>query len=176
MAGTAANVLVGAPSTFKIAAYLTAKAVSLTYVDPGYTNGGVTFDPKTELHMVNVDQTLGSLAAIPKARELEVKVKLAEGNLANLQYGFAQATANLSGTSALFIDASAPEVYYQLQIVGKGLGATAVRTITIWKAFLKDMGSWMFKKDASQEPDLTFGVLEETTGATTATFMRVIET
>lgn len=175
--GTTANVLVGAPSTFKIAAYLTAKATSLTYVDVGYTSGGVTIDPKTELHQVMVDQALGTLAALPKTRDLELKVKFAEANLANVQYGLAQATANLSGTSTLIMNASDPEIYYQLQVVGKGLGAGGVRTITFWKAYVKDMGAWMFKKDSAQEIDITYGICEETTGSTTSgSYFRAVET
>lgn len=174
--GTALNVLVGAPTTIKFAAYIASKVVSLTYTDPGFTNGGVSIDPKTEHHLVVVDQHLGNLAAIPKARDLEIKVKLAEGTLSNLQYALAQATGNLSGTQSLFFNASDPEIYYQLQIVGKGNGATGVRTMTVWKAYLKDMGSLMFKKDAAQEPDLTFGICEETTGSTSSgTFMRFFD-
>lgn len=176
MAGTAGNILVGAPATFKIAAYLTAKAVSLTYVDVGFTDGGVTFDPKTELHLVAMDQYLGNLAAIPKARDLEIKVKFGEATLTNLNYALAQPAGNLSGTTAQFYDASAAEIYYQLQVVGKGNGALAARTMTVWRAYVKDIGSIMFKKDATQEHDMTFGVCEETTGGTTSSFMRFIDT
>jgi hypothetical protein len=87
-----------------------------------------------------------------------------------------QATANLSGTSSLFINASEPELNYQLQIVGKGDGATGVRTMTVWKAYVKEMGALMFKKDAAQEHDLTWGVCEETTGSTSSgTFMRFFD-
>jgi len=174
--GTAAKVLVGGPTSFKIAAYLPSKAVSLTYTDVGFTDGGVSFDPKTEHHLVTVDQHLGNLAAIPKARDLEIKVKFAEGTLTNLQYALMQATANLSGTSSLFINASDPELYYQLQVVGKGDGATGVRTMTVWRAFVKEMGALLFKKDAAQEHDLTWGVCEETTGSTSSgTFMRFFD-
>lgn len=176
MAGTAANVLVGAPTTVKFAAYIASKVVSLTYTDVGFTTGGVTFDPKTEHHFVVADQALGNLAAIPKARDLEIKVKLLEGTLTNLQYALAQATGNLSGTSSLFYNASDPELYYQLQVVGKGNGATGVRTMTAWRVYIKDMGSLMFKKDGAQEPDLTLGVCEETTGSTSSgTFMRFFD-
>ena len=177
MAGTAGNVIVGAPATFKIAAYLASKAVSLTYIDMGFTDGGVSIDPKTELHMVTVDQQLGNLAAIPKARDLEIKVKLAEATIANLGYALAQAAANTSGTAGQYFDASAPEIYYQIQIVGKGaaVGVSTTRTMTFWRAYVKDLGSILFKKDAAQELDLTFGVCEETTGSTTATYGRFID-
>lgn len=175
--GTTAKVLVGAPTSFSIATYITAKATSLTYTDVGYTTGGVTIDPKTELHMVNVDQTLGTVAALPKSRDLEIKVKFGEANLENIQFALAQATGNLSGTTTLIYNASDPEIYYQLRIVGKGLGATGVRTITVWRAYVKDMGAWAFKKDAAQEEDMTYGVCEETTGSTTSgTYMRIVET
>lgn len=176
--GTAANVLVGAASTFKFANYVTARAVASTYTDVGLTQDGVTLDPKIELHNVVVDQFLGNLAAVPKARDLEVKTKFAETSIENIRAALAQPATNITGTGALRFDASAAEQYYQLQIVGKGLQALGVRTITIWKAYVKDVGSWMFKKDANQALDMTFGVCEETTGttATKDTFLQVIET
>src|SRR5437773_4974060 len=176
MAGTAGNILVGAPTTVKFASYLAAKVVSLTYTDVGFTMGGVTFDPKVEFHLVSPDQVLGNVAAVPKARDLEIKVKLAEATLTNIQFALAQATGNLSGTSSLFYQASDPEIYYQLQVVGKGNGATGVRTMTAWRTYMKDMGGLMFKKDAAQEVELTIGVCEETTGSTSSgTFMRFFD-
>lgn len=175
--GTAANVLVGAPTTVKIAAYLTAKAVSLTYVDFGFTQEGVSIDPKTELHMVVVDQSLGNVAAVPKARDLEIKVKLAEATMTNIHYALAQASGSISGTSAVFFDDNAAEIYFQLQVIGKGLAASALRTMTAWRAYVKELGSLMFKKDANQSLDLTFGICAETTGSTTGgNFMRFIDT
>lgn len=176
--GDRANVLVGAPATFKFANYVTARAVASTYTDVGLTQDGVTIDPKIELHEVVVDQFLGKIAAIPKARDLEIKAKFAETSIENMRAALAQPAANITGTGALRYDASAGEQYYQIQIIGKGLQALGLRTITVWRAFVKDVGSWMFKKDANQAFDMTFGVCEETTGSTATkdTFLQVIET
>lgn len=176
--GTAANVLVGAASTFKYANYVTAKAVASTYSDPGFTQEGVTLDPKVELHNVVVDQFLGNIAAIPKARDMEIKTRFAETTIENMRMILAQPATNITGTGALRFDPSAGEQYYQLQIVAKGLQALGVRTVTIWKAYVKDPGTWPLKKDANQGFDVTFGVCEETTGttATKENFLQIIET
>jgi hypothetical protein len=182
MAGTPGNILVGAPSSFSIAAYLSGRTVSSTYTDCGYTSAGVTIDPKTELYEVHVDQTLGPLAAIPKGRSMEIKVKLQEATIpTNLKAALGQATTSVTGSVSgytLGVDASAVELNWQLRIIGPGEGTNKTRTIYAWKAAIKDMGSWMFKKDATQELDLTFLVLEDVSGTSTLgdTFLKIIDT
>lgn len=178
MAGTAANILVGAPSLFKIGAYVTSKGAA-TLSDVGFTMGGVTIDPKTELHLVKVDQKLGTLAALPKDREYDLKVKLSEASMENLRIALAQPSANLTGTApnqTLLLDGSAVEQYYQLQFVGPGLGTNKSRTVTCWKAAVKEMGGWPFKKDSAQDLDLTFLLCEETTGSGADSILKAVET
>jgi hypothetical protein len=174
MAGTTANVLVGGASKVEIAAYLASKVVSLTYSDIGYTVGGVVIDPKVELYNVEVDQTLGILAAIPKKRDFAVKFRFAESTLDNLRLALSMPTSALvtSGTGGtLSITASAGEQYYQMRITGKGLGATGVRTVLLWRSVPKDIGTVIFKKDDMQPPEVTFQVCEDTSGTnTTATY------
>jgi len=167
--GTAANIFVGAPVTVKIGAYVTAKGAA-TLSDVGFTMGGVTFDPKVELHQVEVDQKLGILSALPKKREYELKMKLMEAIPSSLAIALGQPTTNVTGTSpnqTLSIDASAVEQYHQIQLVVPGGGTNKTNTITIWKAAVKEMGGWMFKKDGAQELDLTWLLCEETTGSGT---------
>ena len=179
MAGTASNVLVGAPATISLGPYVTAKGAA-TFSDIGFTiAGGVTLDPKVELHYVEVDQKLGQLAGIPKKRELELKFRMAEATLDNLRLVLSQPTSNLTGTTPnyqLHLDASAPEQYYQAKIVGKGLGTNAVRTVTLWKVTPKNQGAWMFKKDDYQMPEVTFHVFEETTGTGTNSWGQAFDT
>lgn len=167
--GTTANVLVGPASSVTIAAYVASNGAG-THADVGFTNGGVTIDPKTELHMVEVDQKLGQLAALPKKREYELKIPFSEATLENLRLILAQPTANITGTApnqTLIVDASAVAQYYQIKLITAGLGTNSTRTVTCWRAFVKDMDSWTFKKDANQMPAATFGLLEDTTSATT---------
>lgn len=176
--GTAANVLVGAPASIALAAYVTAKGTA-TYTDVGWTIGGVTIDPKVELHMVEVDQKLGQLAGIPKKRELEVKFRFAEATVENLRIILGQATANITNAGAnytLLADASAGEQYVRMKIIGKGLGTTASRTVILYKTAVKNIGSWMFKKDDYQSPEVTFHVFEETTGTGTDSWFNLADT
>ncbi len=174
MAGTTANVLVGGASKVELAAYLSSKVVSLTYSDIGYTMGGVIIDPKVELYNVEVDQALGILAAIPKKRDFGVKMRFAEATLDNVRLALSMPTSSLvtSGTGGtLSITASAGEQYYQMRITGKGLGTTGVRTVVLWRAVPKDIGTIIFKKDVAEAPEVTFQICEDTTGSnTTATY------
>lgn len=182
MAGTSTNILVGAPASFSIADWITGRAISSTYTDCGYTSAGVTIDPKTELYEVHVDQTLGALAALPKGRSMELKVKLQEGTIpTNLRAAFGQPSTNVTGSVSgytLGVDASAVEQYHQLKIIGPGLGTNKTRTVYAWRAAMKDMGSWMMKKDGTQELDLTFIILEDKSGTSTLgdTFLKIIDT
>jgi hypothetical protein len=174
MAPTVSKILVGAHATLSIGPYLTGQVSSTGLTEVGSTFGGVQIDPKTEHYMVEIDQRLAAVAAVPKKREVEIKVKLMEATLANLQNALAQTSGALSGTNTLRYDLSAAEVYFQMQLVGKGAGA-GTRTITFWKTFIKDMGTWAFQKDAAQALEVTFGVVEETTGSQSDS-IRVVDT
>ena len=179
MAGTTANVLVGGASKVEVAAYLASKAVSSTYTDIGYTMGGVTIDPKIELYNVEVDQALGILAAIPKKRELEVKMRFAEVNLENISILWNSPTVVVttsSNTGTMALMASAGEQYVQLRITGKGTRGAGSRVCTFWRAVPKDLGTLLFKKDDIQGPEVTWQICEDTSGTnTTATFGQIVD-
>jgi len=181
MAGTVGNVLVGGASQVAVATYISSKVVSLTYTDIGYTMGGVTIDPKVELYNVEVDQALGVIAAIPKKRDMECKMRFAEVMLENINIIWNSPTVVLTtsgstnGTMSLM--ASAGEQYVQLRIIGKGTRGAGTRTATFWKAAVKDLGTLMFKKDDVQGPEVTWQICEDTTGTnTTATYGMIVDT
>jgi hypothetical protein len=180
MAGTQGNVLVGGASQVAIATYISSKVVSLTFTDIGFTTGGVTIDPKVELHNIDVDQALGYIGAVPKRRDMEVKMRFAEVHLENLALiwnspSVVVTTAATTGTFAM--QASAGEQYVQLKIVGRGTRGAGVRTAIFWKAVPKDFGTLMFKKDDLQGPEVTFQICEDLSGTnTTATFGTIVDT
>lgn len=178
MAGTTSNVLVGAASTVKFGAYVSDHAPA-TLSDVGFTMGGVMFDPTVELHAVEVDQYLGTLAALPKKRDVEVKMKLAEATIENLRLALAQPTGNVTGTApneTIYYDGSAVAQYYQIEIVGPGLGTNSTRTITMWKAYIKDVAAITMQKDAEQALDLTLGLCEDVTSVTNPdSFMTIVD-
>jgi hypothetical protein len=181
MAGTTGNVIVGGASSVAVATYISSKVVSLTYTDIGYTAGGVTIDPKVELYEVDVDQALGTIAALPKKRDLEIKMRFAEVHAENLNILWNSPTVVLttsgSTNSTLSLMASAGEQYVQLRIIGKGTRGAGVRTCTFWRACPKDLGTLMFKKDDMQGPEVTWKVCEDTSGTnTTATFGMIVDT
>lgn len=173
-----ANVLIGAPATFKIGAYVDSKGAA-TLADAGFTLGGVTFDPTVEFHEVEVDQYLAKLSAVPKKRDAEIKVKLVEATLENLRIALGQPAANLTGTApdlTLLMDASAGEAYHQIQFVGPGVGTTGSRTITAWRTYVKQMTGYAMMKDEKQIIDLTFGLCEEVTGTGADSFLNAADT
>lgn len=180
MAGTQSNVLVGGASQVAFATYISGKVVSLTYTDIGFTTGGVTIDPKVELHNIDVDQALGYIGAVPKRRDMEVKLRLAEVHLENLAMLFNSPTAVLTtsaNTGTLAMMASAGEQYVQLKIVGRGTRGAGVRTAIFWRAVPKDPGTLTFKKDDLQGPEVTFQICEDLSGTnTTATFGTIVDT
>jgi len=177
--GTTTNILVGAHSSVKMAYWITGRVAHSTLVDLGFTMGGVTFDPKTELHLVEVDQHLAHVAAEPRLREAEVKFKLLEATPENIRIALAQPLTNITGTPpdvTLSFDADAPAQYYQLQFAGKGHGTTAVRTWTFWRTYIKAITGYQMGKDTEQALDVTVGILQETTGSGTASLGKLVET
>jgi hypothetical protein len=169
------KVVVGAHSKLEAAPYVTAKGAG-TFVDLGASIGGATIEQKVEHHMVSLDQRLGDVMAVPKRREVELKCKLAQSEIDNLRTGLGLPTTAVTGTTPNFTiksDLSEAELYFQLKLTGKGLGTTGVRTWTFWRAFAKAIAPIVNAKDAEQAFEVTFGILEETTGTGTESWMAV---
>lgn len=173
---TYSQVLVGAQSYFAYAPYVAARGAA-TFVDGGSTFGGVTLDQKTTYHEVVVDQALAPVGAVPTKREYELKVKLFEPTIAAMQMALGQQAAAISGTTPNFtlkVDDTSAEFYLQLQFIGKGMGSTKLRTVTLWRCYPKAISPIPFKKDSEQFLDVTFGVLHEPdTGSTD--LIRIVE-
>lgn len=177
MAVNVNQILVGAHASLSVGAYSSTKGAT-TLTEVGATAGGVTIDPKTELYMVEIDQKLGKVAAIPKGREPEIKVKLLEATIENLRVALALPSTAVTGTApnqTLNYDLSAGEQYYQIQLVGKGLGTNKTRTITIWRAFIKDVAPIKFAKDDVQGLDITLGICEDLASSTQPDSIRLVE-
>jgi hypothetical protein len=163
------KIVVGAHSKIEVAPWVTAKGAG-TFADAGASNGGLTFEEKVEHHMVEIDQRLGPVSAHPKKREGEIKVKYSQAEIDNLRIALGKPSGSVTGTPPDFTfksDFSATEQYYQIKVTGKGLGTTKVRTWTFWRCFAKAMAPIPQKKDSEQFFEVTFGVLEETTGSGT---------
>lgn len=168
-------IIVGAHSKLELAPYVTAKGAG-TFTDAGSSIGGATLEEKVEHHLVEIDQRLGAVMAVPSKREVEVKVKLAQGELDNLRLALGIPSAGLTGTPpnlTLRSDLSRGELYFQARLTGKGLGTTGVRTWTGWRSYAKALAAIPFKKDAEQSYELTLGVCEETTGSGTDSWLMV---
>ncbi len=177
MAGDRDKIIVDAHATFNIGAYVTAKGAG-TLVDVGFTQDGVSFKPTVEHKMVEVDQHLAAIRAVPMKREYEIKVKILESQMEHLRVAMGQPDANLTGAppdETLDIDDDAGEQYHQISLVGTGLGTTKVRTLTFWRCFIKDVAEIAMKKDEVAFIELTIGVLRETTGAGNDDVMKWVE-
>ncbi len=167
MAGDRDNVIVGAHATLTVSDYVTAKGAG-GGSDVGFTADGVSFKANVEHKMVEPDQHLTAIRAVPTKREYELKVRMLEGQMEHLRFVLGQPAANLTGIApdeTLVVDADAGEQYHQIILVGIGLGTLGIRTLTAWRCFLKDIAEIPFKKDDEQFLEATFGILKETTGA-----------
>lgn len=178
MAGDRDKIVVGAHATFSIGAYVTAKgAGSLT--DVGFTGDGVSFKATVEHKMVEVDQHLAPIRAVPIKREYELKIRLLETQMEHLRVLLGQPAANLTGIfpdETLVVDDDAAEQYHQIALVDTGLGTTKVRTSTFWRAFVKDLAEIPIKKDEMKFLEATFGILKETTGTGSDDIAKIVET
>jgi len=172
------KVLIGAGSIFEIGAYVTAKGAG-TLAELGHLLEGVRFKATVEHKLIEPDAHLAAGRAVPIKREYTVQVKGIEATPELLRIALGQPAANLTGTPpnmTLNVDPDAVEQYHQLRWVEPGLGTTKVRTVTAWKAYLKEVPEIVASKGDIKEVNFTFGLLYEETGTGTDDVVRLVET
>ena len=170
--------LFGAPTSVSIGPWVTAKGAG-TLVDVGHTKGGVTISASVERHEMEVDDLVVPHRSIPVKGGFEMKFAMAEMDLANLQLAFDQPAANLTGTPpdmTLEVDGNrSGEVYYQLELIGAGLGTTGVRTVTAWRGVVKDVSEIKWSKAEDRIYEVTIALMHEDTGTGADTIMQVVD-
>ncbi len=158
------NIIIGGPTQIAISDYVAARGAG-TFVDVGYTLGGVVIELKRERHLVSPDQFLGNVISEPIKAEGMVKFKLVEGMLKNAAYLLGMDPAvYVTGTDPNFTlkwNASERAKYHQLKIVGRGLGTTKVRTFTAWRIVFSESDPIDWKKESPQLIGGTAFILEE---------------
>jgi hypothetical protein len=131
--------------------------------------------------LVEPDETLTPVRAVPSKREYELKIPMMQAELEKARVAMGQPAANLTGTPpdlTLNVDANAGEQYHQIKVIaaGGGVGTTGARTCSYWRCYLKSVAEIPFLKDGEQMYDMTFGVLYEETGTGSDTICKWADT
>ena len=172
MAGDATKILVGA-ATVSVGPWVPAGGAG-TLVDVGFTSGPVELTIKSTFVDVKVEQAETALANAITEQSFTLKVPCVQGELEKLRMATQQPTANLV-TKTLTV-ARPTLQYYQIQLVGKGPESGGTRTVTIYRALLKDVAAVAFGKGKEQAYDLTFEAYQDALIVTTAnTVMKVAD-
>ena len=174
-----ANIAQGA-AVVSLSAWVTAGG-SGTFTDVGYTDGPTGLKIDRENKIIEVEQLLGPVAAIPVKQGIKIKVNLVEALLENWRKAFAQSVA-LGGTTPNFVLAldEIAEIYLQVKIVTKphrlAMGgtppATGARTIIIWRCVVENTDELQFAKSSPQIMPVTFVAMEDPTVTASATLGR----
>lgn len=159
------NTLIGV-GVVSVSAYVAA-AGSGSFTELGHQERAILTPTKTNFDMMS-DRSRGPIRVLPVDSEHKLKVVGLEITAANLQQFLEQPAANKTGTTPDFtVRVGHPnEIYWQLKIVGPGLGTALVRTITLWRCVLETVGDIVMAKGDTQKLDLTFRVLNDDTVTT----------
>jgi len=169
---TRTNYVYGATTYVAYAPYVAAKAAG-TFVDVGATAKPVELDFKRTDKEIEIEQQLGISAAYPIKRELDIKWYFQESTMAHLVTILGLPTSALSA-GVLKINPSAPEIYYQLQIISPGI-VTKVRTDLFWRCYPKAVEKMILAKKDELVYGLTWGVIEEPDSASLDNWGKITE-
>lgn len=175
MATNTANTLIGA-ATVSIGAWVTAGgAGSLT--DVGHTAGPVTVQHSFEDHDTKSERAKGIIKKTAIDMAVTVKVPALEATLEHWRQLSRQAAANLTGTppDMTLRVGDHSSAYFQMTLVGPGVGTTGVRTVTLWKCIPIDVGEIKFAKGEDVVFDVTWAVLYDDSVATADKFYKVVD-
>lgn len=167
-----ANIIIGGPASVSVSPYVAVRGAG-TFVPVGYTIGGVAISFKRDRHKIVSDQLLGNLISEPMTAEAKIKFKMLEGRLLHLQQAMGQPGANLTGTDPdmiLGVNFSERSIPHQIQVIGRGNGATGVRTLLAWNCVFEEIEDYEIKKDGPQIIGVTIDILEETDSGSTDSF------
>lgn len=154
---------------FYIGAYVAAGADASPLRDMGSTLGGIGFDPKRGMHLVEVDQYLGPIASFPIKEDHTIKVTLLDATLANIYKALAYSANTLTGgdrtdNSGQFgLGEETKELYYQ--IVWKGTppsqSTATARILQLYKCSFEAIAEIKFEKAKESAFQLTFRALSD---------------
>lgn len=177
MAQDATKILVGAPSSVTIGAWVSA-AGTATLSDPGHLLEPLEIASEVENFDVEVETAKGIVKTVPVKTAFTVKLSLAQAEIENMRIAWRQSTGNVTGTSPnfTFVVNDAIEAYHRIVVVGPGEGTNSTRTATLWKCQVQDVQPVTFGKKTVQGVNITFRVLQDTTVATTqGQYYKIVE-
>ncbi len=168
MSTTSTNIVVGAPSSVKIAAYGVAEGSA---VDVGATEGGLKLTYTPEFYFKKADQWTGKIGAVKTDEDMTIELVLAEVSLANLAYAMGYPTTAVSG-STLTIGGNATATERTVYINGNAPSSGTVK-ITVHKCVIVGATEiQMVKKDKSMVK-LTLQVLQDTSQTANQQFVSI---
>lgn len=176
---TNTNYIVVGAAVPSIGAYVAAGgAGSLT--DVGHLKNPTTLQAAFEDYPVTSERAQGALKKVPQSSSYKLKLSMTESLLANLQKALRQPSANLTNGDAAIEEGTllvgnAAEQYHQIQLVGVGPGATAVRTVTLWRCIVESVAEMAFAKGAEIMYEVTFDVLHDDSVATADKFFKIVD-
>jgi hypothetical protein len=175
MATNTANICIGA-ATVSIGAYVAAGGAA-TLIDVGHTKEAVTLTPAFEDYAIMSERAFGPLKKIPIGGTFKLAVSLIESTIENYRVAFRQAGGSTSGTApnlTLRVGDFAQQ-YHQIQIVSAGVGSTAVRTITAWRAIVESVEAVQYGKTGEQRLDLLFDLMYDDSVSTADKFLKIVD-
>ena len=106
-----------------------------TLVDIGHTDQPFAINSNFESFDVESERTDGLILTVPIKSTYEVEFSVLEVTPGRLAQIFRQAAGSVTGTAPnqTIVITSAVSRLFQIQIVGKGIGTTGVRTVTFWR-------------------------------------------
>lgn len=175
MAQTTANILLGG-ATVDLSVYVAAGGAG-TFVEAGHTEGPTEISMSQSDYEVKSQQTPGVLKRVGIETMYALKFTMLETTLENWRQALRQAVANLTGTppNLTLRVQEAKEQYHQIRLVGKGVGTTGARTVTIWKGIISEVEALPFDKENPQKVGVTLACLYDETVATADKFLKVVD-
>jgi len=176
MAQISGNICIG-KAIVSIGPYVTAGGAG-TLVDVGHTKGPTTLAISSENYEAVSEQAPAPVEQVPTNTHYKIKIPMEEATVDNLLIATREPVANKSGTPpALTLRVGGPtgKKYHQVQIITAGLGATLVRTITIWKAMVEAISEIPFAKGGEQLLEVTLNCLWDDTVTTADKVLKTVD-
>lgn len=141
---TAANIVVGAPTTIKFGEYNAAEGAC---TDLGATEGGATLSFKKEFYLHKADQWQGPVGATPVSEDCTLSFDLAEASLINFAVAMGYDPDDAISTTTLSFGGKDDTEYCVLYVNGYAVSGGTVK-ITLYKCIVEaDMSAKWVKDD-----------------------------
>jgi hypothetical protein len=166
MAGSTANIVIGAPTGQAILS-IANNASPGVVTDVGFCKDGVTITPNFETYRVEGAEGYPAVLAMRRTKtEYTVKSTLMEPTLTNIQKAWDTYLAGVSDpTSPLNLTATSTVKERKIQILSNKNLAGGTRTITFWRAVVESPGECKVSDYEASFLPVTFVCMLDTTAS-----------